>query len=355
MRVENKMAPEFLICAPMQCAGSSNGILGAVQMAKVIEKFGRKAFMCQIIGANDEGIYTGDLAKFVPVTDFERYWTELALNNAATYNVEFLTDFSRARIESAYVIYPESVLGNPLNAPNVIRFFGNRDGILKSGAKVRRGSNDFLVGHSRVMTPEADHFCTFTWMNPLFHRRGTQPARQRSLDLTYVGKGSLYGFNGTVSNTVLITRYCPGSKEELAILLRQCRFFYTADACSHINNEALSCGAIPVFMHYGPWTDVEISAFEAGALPRLHMGQTLGEAEFQQFEADRERYLAGLDAMAQRWERSVGELIEKVDQHFQSSPAGRGAAAVVPPKLSRKERKRWQKLESSATKAISLP
>jgi hypothetical protein len=274
------------------------------------------------------------------------FHVQMAAENVKKYGVRLLDDFSREKIESSYVVYPDAVLDNPLGAPRVIRYFGNRDGILKGGATVRRGANDFMLAHSRFMSPDAHHVCTFTRMNPLFNRTGTLPPFNRTLDLSYIGKGALYGFNGKVNNTVGISRGWPESKEELAILLRNCRFFYTADSCSHINNEALSCGAIPIFLHNGPWTDAEIDAFEAGPLPRLHPGESLDEAKWERFERDRDRYLAGLSAIEREWEPSVQAMIEKVDRHFgspaivsQKSATGMGCA----PRPSRKERKRWMK------------
>ena len=352
--------PDFLICAPLHSANSSNGVLGLFHLAKTLEKLGHPAYMCQIDGADDGSVYAGDLTKHRSTNAHDKYCVRLALQNAETYGVKLLTDFSRERIDASYVIYPETVLGNPLRARNVVRYFGNRDGALKNGAKVKRGASDFLLAHSRAMTPEAHHVCCFAWMNPLFNRNGSQPPLRRTLDLSYIGKGALSGFIGHVTNTVTIGRHWPESKEELAVLLRQCRFFYTADACSNINNEALSCGAIPVFVHNGPWSDAEIDAFEAGAIPRLRQNEELDDAQFAHFEIRRVAYLAALSDIDQGWEPSVRELAEKVDRHFEPRrvaaashyPDIAGSPTTFQPKqspidpaqrVSRKERKRWNK------------
>jgi hypothetical protein len=352
--------PDFLICAPLHSAHSSNGVLGLFHLAKTLEKLGRTAYMCQIDGADDDSVYAGDLTKHGSTNANDKHCVRLALQNAATYGAKLLTDFSRERIDASYVIYPETVLDNPLRARNVVRYFGNRDGALKNGAKVKRGASDFLLGHSRALTPEAHHVCCFAWMNPLFNRDGSQTPLRRTLDLSYIGKGALSGFVGHVKNTVTIGRHWPESKEELAVLLRQCRFFYTADACSNINNEALSCGAIPVFVHNGPWSDAEIDAFEAGAIPRLRQNENFNDAQSVQFEIRRAAYLAALSGMEQRWEPSVRELIGKVDRHFESRrvaaaircPDTGGPPMAFRPKqstidpvqhVSRKERKRWNK------------
>jgi hypothetical protein len=299
----------------------SNGILGLVQLAKTIEKLGRTAYMCQIRGDNDEIICSDDLNTHISANEKTKTVIDTIVQAAQKFGVKICSDFTRQRIDGAYVVYPENVLENPLGAKNVVRYFLNRDGILKKGATVNVGATDFILTHSKVMRPDAQHVCHFSMMNPLFNRDNTVPPELRKLDITYIGKGSLYGYAGKVDHTVEITRNWPATKEELAALLRNCRFFYSADACSYINNEALSCGAIPVFIHNGPWTDAEIDSFEGGTLPRLRPNATLDENFFPQFEVARDQYLKRLQACEQRWEPSVREMIEKVDRHFASRMA----------------------------------
>jgi hypothetical protein len=313
--------------------------------------------MCQILGDNDEIICSEDLNTYVPTNDRLRRVIDYVRRTAQKFGVKMCSDFTRKKIDASYVVYPESVLENPLRAPRVVRYFLNRDGILKNGAKVRVGAADFMLTHSKSMQPNAQHVCHFSMMNPLFNRDNTLLPEHRKLDITYIGKGGLFGFAGKIDNTVAIARNWPATKEELAILLRNCRFFYTADACSNINNEALSCGAIPVFIHNGPWTDAEIDGFDAGALPRVGPNATLDENFLVQFEIARDQYLKGLQACEQRWEPSVREMIEKVDRHFASRKAASQLdarptelhEATRPPGSSsrtscgsRKDRKRWK-------------
>jgi hypothetical protein len=357
--------PDFLICAPLQAANMSNGILGLIHLAKTIEKLGRTATMCQVLGENDEIICSENLNTYIPANDRLKRVVDCVRLTAQKFGVKLCSDFARKKIDASYVVYPENVLGNPLGAKNVVRYFLNRDGILKNGARVSLGTRDFILAHSTVMQPDAQHVCYFTPMNPLFNRDNTVLPQHRTLDLTYVGKGELYGFKGKIEKTVAITRTWPATKEELAIMLRNCRFFYTADACTNINKEALACGAIPVFIHNGPWTDAEIDAFEPGAMPRVRPSETLDEDGLVQFEIARAQYLQGLQACEQRWEPSVQEMIEKVDRHFASpkvsSPDERvdvrptapheaarplGSSNGTASLGSRKDRKRWKSAQA---------
>ena len=327
--------PDFLICAPIQVASLSNGIRALIHLAKTIEKLGRTAYMCQIFGPSDEHILTQDPNTYIPENDQVKKHLELITQTAKKFGVKMFGEFTREKIDASYVVYPECVLDNPLGAKNVVRYFLNRDGILKNGARVNIGATDFMLTHSKVMQPNAQHVCYFSLMNPLFNRDNTLLPEHRKIDLTYIGKGALYGFAGKVDNTVAITRHWPETKEELAILLRNCRFFYTADACSNINNEALACGAIPVFIHNGPWTDAEIDAFEAGALPRVRLDSPPGDDFFAQFEGARDRYLKGIQECEERWEPSVQQMIEKVDRHF-ASRLRRNVPAPVSPGAMRR-------------------
>jgi hypothetical protein len=338
--------PDFLICAPLQVA-NSHGVLALMHLAKTIEKLGRKAYVCQILGDNDQYICTEDLNTHITTDENTTKLIQLIRRNTGNLGVKIFGEFTRQRIDETYVVYPECILENPLGAKNVVRYFLNRDGILKNGARVKMGASDFTLTHSRAMQPNAQHVCHFSMMDPMFNRDNTVLAEHRNVDLTYIGKGALYGFSGKVEGTVAITRDWPRTKEELAVLLRNCRFFYTADACSNINREALSCGAIPVFIHNGPWTDAELDSFEPGAFPRMRLDSPPGDNFLAQFEVARGEYLQGMRDCEQRWEPSVREMIEKVDRHF----APQAVSKLHP--VRRKARRAAMRLERASIKSLT--
>lgn len=309
--------PDFLLCFPIQTIGHSNGGQALVELTRSITRAGRAARICVTDSyPHDEEVVRVDLTRFQPTNEAQRAFCETVLRLTEELGLTLQQDFDRVSLDACYVLYPEVILGNPLQARRVIRYFGNKDGILKQGRAVQAGQRDFLLGHSRVVAPNADHICFFARQNPLFHRLDTHEARYRRLDLTYVGKGELYGMGGCVDNTVEITRLWPTSKTQLAMLLRNCRFFYTGDAWSNINVEALACGAIPVFLALGPWTNEEIDGSELGVLPRLTPGVALSESLFSEFEVARAALLDRVAEVDARWDASVVELIHKVDRHF---------------------------------------
>ncbi|VWD35429.1 hypothetical protein [Burkholderia contaminans] len=305
---------DFIICAPLYMTFKSNGVLALARLAQAIEKAGRSAYMCTYEFVDGREVILGiDYDTYQPKNDAERQIVGEVLRAVRTFDLKLLKDFSQRRVDECYVVYPEVMVNNALNARNVIRYFLNKD---NPGRRVNVGERDFILAHSRVMHPDPHHVCYFADVNPLFHNNSTYPAELRQMDIAYIGKGALYGAVDSVPETVLITREWPASKEQLAIMLRNCRFFYTADACSNLNVEALACGAIPAFMDNGPWTDEEIDGAEPGTFPRLYAGIEAGDDFYARFEEARAKYFENLRGYIDGWDAGVAEMIGKADRHF---------------------------------------
>ncbi|MBR8229843.1 hypothetical protein KDX05_16140 [Burkholderia vietnamiensis] len=318
---------DFIICAPLYLTFKSNGVLALARLAQAIEKAGRSAYVCtyQFVDGR-ESILGIDYDTYEPKNDAERQIVDEVLRAVRTFDLKMLKDFSQRRIDECYVVYPEVMVNNALNARNVIRYFLNKD---NPARPVNVGERDFILTHSKVMHPNPHHVSYFGDVNPLFHSNGTYPAEHRQMDITYIGKGALYGAPEVVPGTVLITREWPASKEQLAIMLRNCRFFYTADACSNLNVEALACGAIPAFMDNGPWRDEEIDGAEPGKFPRLYAGIEAGEDFYARFEEARAQYFENLRGYIDGWDAGAAEMIEKVDRHFAANAQPLAQAAAL--------------------------
>jgi len=307
---------DFILCAPLHLIEHSNGVVAIAQLALSLEKAGYNAFVCVSWRTDAQDAVCGvDVDTYVPTDDGLREFVEKIRRARDKYGLKLLKDFSQQYIDECYVVYPEVTLNNPLNAKRVVRYFLNKDGIM-TGQTVNVGPNDFILAHSRTMHPSPHFVCFFCATHPLFHDEGTRPARERTLDLLYIGKGAALGFNGTVPNTVTITRTWPPTKDQLALLLRNCRIFYTADACTCLSLEALLCGAVLAFVHKGPWTDGEIDASELGVVPRLNHAASSDEVDFEAFEVQRGRYVDNLRTFQSSWDSQVSELAHRVEAHF---------------------------------------
>jgi predicted O-linked N-acetylglucosamine transferase (SPINDLY family) len=155
-------------------------------------------------------------------------------------------------VAEGIVIYPEIVTGNPLNAKNVVRYILNSEGFVGKN-KIDASPNDYILAYTSVYYDNPHSILTKIPFNPLFNSEHTLPALERRLDVTYIGKGSIYTNCFVVPNSLEVTRQYPISKPELALLLRNTRYFYTWDYRTATFTDAILCGAIPIFMSPSPF------------------------------------------------------------------------------------------------------
>lgn len=230
-------------------------------------------------------------------------------------NTPLLKEDDKDFIEDAYVIYPETIVANPLMAKNVVRYFGNKDGYC-NGRSVVIGDNDFIVAHSKVIMPTADFILHNADINPVFNNIDTLPYDQRRIDVTYIGKGYIYGDTAVVPNTLFIAREWPQTQEQLAMVLRQTRFFFTWDAWTATNVEAILCGAVPIILDYGPWKQEEIDGSELGWLPRGDMTDDGIVVDQEKFKIGREDMIKNIGDLSRLWKSKVLEFMGMVQEHF---------------------------------------
>jgi hypothetical protein len=229
---------------------------------------------------------------------------------------EFLAD--------AVVVYPDALPGNPLEATRIVRYLGNRPGHCTRGVVVPFEPGEFLLAHSRIFVPNPDLVLFNAHIDPCFFADSAELSHERrSLDLVYHGKAVLYGQSPVFSNTLLVERQWPRGRQQLSLLLKQCRFFYTYDAWSNINSEAIAAGAVPVFMQYAPWTREEIDACEVGPFPCGKLvgernGAVVAEVDYAAFLRDRETFLERMRTLEESWMGRAADAIERIRSHFAS-------------------------------------
>jgi hypothetical protein len=170
-------------------------------------------------------------------------------------------------IDNAIVIYPEIVSGNPLQASRVVRYMLNREGVA-SKRSMEASETDFILTFSRIYHEYPHATLMKLSMECLFNNECTTNSLMRPIDLTYFGKGPLYNECFVVPNSIALPRGWPQTKRELALLLRNSRFFYTWDIISQTNIDALFCGSIPVIMCTDPFESMdELNRSELGIHP----------------------------------------------------------------------------------------
>lgn len=149
--------------------------------------------------------------------------------------------------KNGIVIYPEIISGNPLNAKHVVRYFLNFDGAL-TGEKSEYAETDYLLAYSPIFIDKYHALLSKPITDSVFNSDDCLASAERTLDLTYIGKGDKHCECHVIDGTVEITRDWPKTKAELATLLKQTRYFYSWDSISATNLDALLCGATVVLL-----------------------------------------------------------------------------------------------------------
>lgn len=232
----------------------------------------------------------------------------------ANANSEFIKD--------CIVIYPEAFLGNPLGATRIVRYYGNKPGFVTPGHRFTPQSNEFSLCHSKIFLDNPNAILFNAHIDECFYTSDAdEPIRQRTLDLVYQGKGALYGKTAEIKNALLIHRHWPAGREQLSMLLKKCRFFYTYDSWSNIVIEAIAAGAIPIFLNHYPFTQEEIDSSELGPIPkgeliaitenRAHASVTL-----EKFLRERKSLLSKVEGFNSTWNCRLEKTIQQMLAYF---------------------------------------
>ncbi len=219
-------------------------------------------------------------------------------------------------VDEAVVVYPETVSGNPLGAPHVVRWLLNRPGRV-NGLPMAEGADDLLVAFNRAIA--ALPVLTLPLIDSSVFFPKDHPGSEA---LMWIGKGKVpAGFDR--SRVTLITGAWPGDRRALAAHLRAADVLYSCDWLSAINQESVLCGTPVVMIDRGEWTEDAVARIPATP------GVTWGPAGLADARRDvGAAYPAYLREVAGVNDR-VEEFVALVNAHFgeprrQSTPGGVG-------------------------------
>lgn len=297
---ENKQT-KFLIVTPAY-TGKSAGIVVMHQLCHDLNALGYPAAI--VLSDVKDVTYSNNSKYFGPNLNY------YALNGEAE-----LQKF----IQEGIVVYPEIVKGNPLNAQKVVRYILNTEGFVAQN-QMHESPHDFILSYSPVYRKDPHAFLTKIPYNPLFNAENTLPALERTLDVTYVGKGNTYGECFTVPNSLEVTRIYPKAKQELALVLRNTRYFFTWDYRSAVITEAILCGAIPVFMSPAPFASFdELDDHDLAKHLRTscqiegdNVTVNVPENALKVIEAHKKEYMGQVES----YPTQLLEALQKIKKHF---------------------------------------
>ena len=162
-------------------------------------------------------------------------------------------------------VYPETVAGNPLGAPTVLRWVLNRPGLLGGDAVYDAG--ELVFCYSDVFRPYVRNRVAGKLYMPTIDesifRTDDWDVSRRTLECFYVGKSTWKDGIVDRGNAFEITREFP-AKPELGKLFRSCRVLYCFDNSTILIYEALLCGCPVVVIPDGTQTKNDYASLELG-------------------------------------------------------------------------------------------
>ena len=250
------MRLKFLIAAP-KYTHQSAGIMVLHNLCDMLNRQGYEAAIVFFHGGkapNFQWACTNNPEMYHP--DHERVHLSL------TDPVKSIRDF----LENGVMIYPDLILDNPMGASRIVRYI-----LCHNESYTAQFANEYVLSFSKLFHSNPNAYLFQSLPNENFHSRGVPHWSKRTMDLTYFGKGPGFIDCFRIPETLVLTRTWPEDKNQLGILLRQCRYFFTWDAVSQTNFDAIACGAVPVFLHDRQTTREALSRGEPGAYPNIRL------------------------------------------------------------------------------------
>lgn len=284
--------PNFYIVTPPY-KHSSAGICALHYLAETMNKLGYPTYLVFQLTVNQEepAVYfmSADKSLYSP----DRVHTPLV---SGELNIKAHRDTFRSSVFGAIVIYSDTTLGNPLNATRVARYYLNRDGML--GVWNGKNKGEFRIGQSQMLTPDAHDYLHYVEsLSPLVDwvDRMDVESFSRPLNLTYIGKGSIYSPKAKrLEGTLEISRDWPNTRMQLWTLFTHTANFYSWDALSATNAEALILGAKVYYQQFHPFTLEELEQYETSPL------------------CSREELIARVEYYRNMWEDMVDLMVVKM-------------------------------------------
>lgn len=153
-------------------------------------------------------------------------------------------------VSGSIIIHGETLDHRFFDDHNVARFYLNRIGALRNKGKPRDG--EFKIAFHKSFVDNYDYLLSKDFVKTTVEE--IPHIENRSLDVTYVGKGDIYlSESGRIPRTIELTRSWPESDEEYVYLLSNTRYLFSFDTVTSVMSDAIYYGAMPIFMTFRPF------------------------------------------------------------------------------------------------------
>lgn len=293
----------FLVCTPPYQHNSA----GIVVLHELCDAIVRLGYVAHILLIDQQKLFISE--------DPRLYSPEL---RRVTIPPKLSENWIKQVLERGITIYPEIITGNPLNARQVVRYFLNSDGVI-TGKKSEYQQHDFCLAYNSVYFKNPHAILTWEKKSPLLNETNAPPWEERSLNLTYIGKGIKYLPCFRIEGSVLLSATWPQTKPELALLLQNTKYLYTWDSQSALNSDAMLCGAKIVFLQFSQASEETLKAGELGPIPYYKAnfdGSSLQLIDNPYYEKMRIKYIDKIKKLEADWNNNVGATIDCIFKYF---------------------------------------
>ena len=225
------MKKNYIICTPTY--GKSTGVRVLHTLAKSLQKQG----------------FSASLFSHAPYAEGYDY-------------VHKITDHMR---ENDILVYPEIVLGNPLQFKNVVRYVLCFPETLGANNKYHHSEQVFAWEDKYYLGAP---ILTFPYMDESIFYDDNSP---KTHDCYFVYKGGQCREIPEIKDAIRIDMKYPREREELGRLLRSTKTLYSYDAESAMHNEAVACGAKVKIITPDDIIDFEGDYFRYAEKPRIQL------------------------------------------------------------------------------------
>lgn len=285
--------PTFIVVSPPYSA-RSGGIMVLHQLCTELNRVGYKAGLVLIT----EGSQAAQGFKF-------GYSINSSFLDPGGVYHDFFTNQPASKahdfIANSIAIYPDIIIGNPLNSRAFCTYV--------LGVPKYDIVSQYIIRFSKLFIDKYDFTLHKSFIDPCMNDHDTRHWTERELNITYIGKGRDFLDCRTIPGTVLIERDWPQTKQELAILLKNCKFFFSWDCISATNSDSVLCGAVPVLMHDLQLPRTTINKGEYGELPivenPLSLLNKLSKKEEKQINTMLIKFKSKMLSYCESWNKNV--------------------------------------------------
>lgn len=295
---------KFIVCAPPYMNGSA-GVIVLHELCDALVKLGYEAYILLMQYSNGEWDFS--------YSEDEKHFNKKLLRGYL--DSDCMENVINSILDNGICIYPEVVKGNPLNARNVARYFLYHEGKI-TGKNSNQGESDFIMAYSSAFVKNSHMELYKPVVDDAMHASGAPAAKDRSLNLTYFGKGVNHANCFLINDSVELNKDWPKTKEQLATLLRSTRYLFCWDNYSSIAVDALHCGAIPVLIQKNQTIDENN---QDGSPPYLWLVIKDGVGSIEHppdYEQKRDAYLKIISQRKSEWLEKVNSFALASVHHF---------------------------------------